>query len=480
MGKFKEKITNSDFGFNFEDVILLPGLSRVEPREVNLSSWFTPSIKLAIPFVSSPMDTVTEEEMAVALARLGGLGILHRNCSIEEEVEMAKRVKRSESYIIRDVVSISPSATVGEAASIMREKRISGLPVVEKGRLVGIITERDVRFADRRLKVEEAMTREVVVAKPTVEPEEAIELMRRHKIEKLPIVDDSNRLYGLITYRDVEMREKYKEATRDEEGRLRVGAAISPFDLKRAKSLSPYVDVLVIDVAHFHNLNVIEATRRIVKETGKEVVIGNLGTREAVVDSISRIDEVAGLRVGIGSGSVCTTMEVARAGAPTLFAITEAADALEELGMNIPITADGGIRGAGDVALAIACGASVVMMGYVFAGCKESPGATSIIGGRYYKLHRGMGSLAARRKRIAVDRYAQLSKEIPEGTEVWVPYRGDVATVISEFKAGLRIAMGYAGAANMEEMREKSRLLRVSPRTHTRAPDILMTPSGEM
>jgi len=275
MGKFKEKITNSDFGFNFEDVILLPGLSRVEPREVNLSSWFTPSIKLAIPFVSSPMDTVTEEEMAVALARLGGLGILHRNCSIEEEVEMAKRVKRSESYIIRDVVSISPSATVGEAASIMREKRISGLPVVEKGRLVGIITERDVRFADRRLKVKEAMTREVVVAKPTVEPEEAIELMRRHKIEKLPIVDDSNRLYGLITYRDVEMREKYKEATRDEEGRLRVGAAISPFDLKRAKSLSPYVDVLVIDVAHFHNLNVIEATKRIVKETGKEVVIGN-------------------------------------------------------------------------------------------------------------------------------------------------------------------------------------------------------------
>jgi IMP dehydrogenase len=459
MGRFKEKFNGAQTVFNFDDVILLPGLSKVEPREIDLTTRFSKNILISIPIVSSPMDTVTESEMAIALARQGGIGVIHRNCTAEDQVEMVKIVKRSESFIIREVVTISRHAKVGEAAEIMRKNRISGLPVVENNRLVGIITGRDVRFTDPSVSVGEAMTKDVVVAKPGVTPEEAVELMKKHKVEKLPVVDGDGRLVGLITYRDVALRGEYKGATRDEEGRLRVAAAVSPFDVDRARLLSKHADALVIDVAHFHNSNVIEATRRLVRETGVDVVIGNLGTREGVLDSVSRIDNVAGLRVGIGSGSVCITTEVTRTGAPTLFAVSQAADALEEIGVEIPVIADGGVRNPGDVALAIAFGASCAMLGYVFAACKESPSPMTMMNGRYFKLHRGMGSQSARQKRMAVDRYS--SKDIPEGTEVWIPFKGEVSSVVNEFVAGIRAAMGYAGASNIGELRRNSGIARV-------------------
>ncbi|MEM2980344.1 MAG: IMP dehydrogenase [Thermoproteota archaeon] len=455
MGKFQKRFNEAETVFNFDDVILLPGLSRVEPKEIDLRTKFSKNIPINIPLVSSPMDTVTESEMAIALARHGGIGVIHRNCSAEEEVEIVKIVKRSESFIIKEVVTISREAKVGEAAEIMKKHKISGLPVVENNKLVGIITGRDVRFTDPSVTVGEAMTKDVVVAKPGVTPDEAVELMKKHKVEKLPVVDKNGTLVGLITYKDVALRGEYKGATRDEEGRLRVAAAVSPFDLERAKLLAKYADALVIDVAHFHNENVIEATRRLVKEVEVDIIIGNLGTKEGVLDSVSRIDNVAGLRVGIGSGSVCITTDVTRTGAPTLFAVSQAAEALEEIGMEIPVIADGGVRNPGDVALAAAFGASCVMLGYVLAGCKESPSPMTIINERYFKLHRGMGSQSARQKRMALDRYAVFSKEIPEGTEVWIPYRGEVASVINEFTSGVKAAMGYAGASSLTELHRK-------------------------
>ncbi|MEM0171392.1 MAG: IMP dehydrogenase [Thermoproteota archaeon] len=464
MVRFQRKFEEAEIAYNFEDVILLPRLSKVEPREIDLKTKFSSNIPINIPLVSSPMDTVTEAEMAIALARRGGIGVIHRNCSTDEELEIVKAVKRSESFIIKEVITINKEAKVGEAAEIMKKYKISGLPVVENNKLVGIITGRDVRFADPSIKVGEAMTKDVVVAEPNITPEEAIELMKKHKVEKLPVIDRERRLVGLITYKDVALRGEYKEATRDKEGRLRVAAAISPFDIDRAKLLSKYADALVIDVAHFHNEDVIEATKKIVKEVEVDVVIGNLGTREGVLDSISKIDRVAGLRVGMGSGSACITTEVTRAGAPTLFAVSQAADALEEIGVRIPIIADGGIRNPGDVALAIAFGASCAMLGYVFASCKESPSPMTIINGRYFKLHRGMGSQSARQKRMALDRYATFSKEIPEGTEIWVPYRGEVASVIGEFVSGIKAAMGYAGASNIVELQENGKVAKVISR----------------
>jgi IMP dehydrogenase len=464
MVKFQRKFEEAEIVYNFDDVILLPRLSKVEPKEIDLKTKFSSNIPINIPLVSSPMDTVTEAEMAIALARHGGIGVIHRNCSADEELELIKTVKRSESFIIKEVITISKEAKVGEAAEIMRKYKISGLPVVEGSKLVGIITGRDVRFTDPSIKVSEAMTRDVVVAEPSITPEEAIELMKKHKVEKLPVVDKERRLVGLITYKDVALRGEYREATRDDEGRLRVAAAVSPFDIERAKLLSKYADALVIDVAHFHNENVIEATKKLVKEVEVDIVIGNLGTKEGVLDSVSRIDKVAGLRVGMGSGSVCITTEVTRAGAPTLFAVAQAADALEEIGVRIPIIADGGVRTPGDVALAIAFGASCAMLGYIFASCKESPSPMTIINGRYFKLHRGMGSQSARQKRMALDRYATFSKEIPEGTEIWVPYRGEVASVISEFVSGVKAAMGYAGASNIVELQERSKVARITSR----------------
>lgn len=453
--RFAQKITEAPYAFTFDDLILLPGFSKVEPSEVSLASRVTKNIHVNLPFVSSPMDTVTEEEMAIALSRAGGVGVVHRNCTSEEELSMVKKVKRSESFIIRDVVTIQPDITVGEAQNMMESNGINGLPVVEGGKLVGMITSRDVRFADPGLRVREAMTRDVVTGSEGITPEEATDLMQSHKIEKLPIVDTENRLVGLITYKDVRSREKHRGATRDSNGRLVVGAAVSPYDLERAKTLSKYADFLVLDVAHFHTLNVIEATKKLVREVeGVDIVVGNIGTKSSALDVCSSLERVDGVRVGMGSGSVCTTTQITKAGSPTPFSTAQVSDAIDELGMDIPVIADGGIRGAGDIAISLALGAAVAMMGYVFAGCKESPGETTVVDGKLYKLHRGMGSASARAKRFALDRYSQPSKGIPEGTEAWVPYKGEVQSVISELSSALRASLGYAGASNLRELQE--------------------------
>jgi len=474
MGKLSELNIDKNFAFGFDDFILLPGYIEIEPSEIDLKTQFSLNIPLNVPFVSSPMDTVTEAEMAITLARYGGIGVIHRNNTIEEQVEQVKKVKRAESFIIRDVIVIKPDATVGEAAKIMQEYGISGLPVVdEENKLVGIITGRDVRFASFDIKVKEAMTKDVIVANENITPEESIELMKKYRIEKLPVINKEGKLVGLITYKDVSLRGKFKDAVRDENGRLRVAAAVSAFDLERAIKLSKYADALVIDVAHFHNNNVISATKKILENVNVDVIIGNIGTKEGVLDSLSKLDKVAGLRVGIGSGSVCTTTQITKVGAPTLYAVAAAKEALQELGMNIPIIADGGIRNAGDIALCLAFGASCVMMGYIFAGCKESPAPLMLIGGRYYKLHRGMGSISARQKRLAVDRYAKMSKEIPEGTEAYVPYKGDAGSVIIELANTLKVALGYAGCKNIKEMQEKARVMKVSQSIHSKPTDLI-------
>ena len=462
---FRDKFRDAEHVLTFNDVLLLPGWTTVEPAEADVKSRVTKNIELNVPFISSPMDTVTEAEMAIALARQGGMGVLHRNCSIEEEAEMARNVKRAEALIIRDVVKVRPESTVEELLRLMDEHSIHGLPVVEEeDRLVGIVTWRDVRLAGQGLRVEDVMTREVVTACEDITLEEAKRVLHRHRIEKLPIVDEAGRVRGLITMRDITLKGTYPNAMRDEEGRLTCAAAISPFELDRAEALDRFVDVLVMDVAHFHNLNCFEAARKVLREVSAEVVVGNIGTYQAAEDCLTKLDGVSGLRVGIGSGSICTTSVVTRAGSPTLYAVSQAADAAREYGADTPIIADGGIRNPGDIAVALAAGASCAMMGNIFAGCSESPGRLVALEGRYYKEYYGMGSAAARKKRYALDRYPQPAKSVAEGVEGWVPYRGGVADIVSEFVGGLQAAMGYVGARTIPEMWEKAKLALVTER----------------
>jgi IMP dehydrogenase len=459
---FRDKFRNAMIATTFRDVILSLGKAEVEPQDVDVHTRVTKERQMKIPFISSPMDTVTESEMAIALARHGGLGVLHRNCTTDEQCEMARRVKKAEALVIRDVVTVTPSTTIAEALTLMQKHEISGLPVVDNDCLVGILTGRDVRFADPSLKVENLMTRKVVTAREGIMIDDAKELLHQHRIEKLPIVDADGKLSGLITIKDIILRGKFPDATRDDQGRLLCAGAISPFDANRAKELDKYVDILVVDVAHFHNVRVFEATKKLMKEVNAEVVVGNIGTFKAAEEAITKLDRVAAFRVGIGSGSICSTTSVTRAGAPTLFATCEVADAVREYGAEIPIIADGGIRGAGDVAVALAAGASAVMIGNLFARCKEAPGTLLTIGGRHYKQYRGMGSPSARAKRYAIDRYSTPAKGLPEGVEGWVPYKGEVASALQELLVGLQAAMGYAGAGSISGLWNKATFLMIS------------------
>ncbi len=460
---FEEKLKNAEMGLTFDDVLLIPSRTPVEPKDVDVSSFITRDIRVNVPILSSPMDTVTEAKMAIAMAEFGALGIIHRNMSIEAQVAMVRKVKREESLIIRDVYTVTPDTTIEEADRIMREKNITGLPVVEGDKIVGIITIRDIRFyqnhGDTSIKVSELMTKDVITAEEGITLEEAIKIMHRHRIEKLPIVKDG-KLVGLITAKDILKRKMYPNASRDTEGRLLVGAAVGPFDIERAKALEDAeADVIVIDTAHAHNEKVMESIKKIRREIDVDIIAGNIATRQAAEDLISL--DIDALRVGIGPGSICTTRVVAGIGVPQITAIAETADVAKEYG--IPIIADGGIRYSGDIVKAIAAGANAVMLGSLLAGTDESPGREIIIGGRKFKVYRGMGSLGVLQQGIS-DRYGKIGKGkiVPEGVEAAVPYKGTVSEVLSQLVGGMKSGMGYVGAKNVEDLQKKGKFIRIT------------------
>lgn len=450
-------------GLTFDDVLLVPAYSAVLPREVDISSHLTKDIVLNVPILSAAMDTVTEANLAIALAREGGLGILHKNMSIEKQAEQVRKVKRSESGMIIDPVTLLVDATIGDALQLMKENKIGGIPIIDKQhKLVGILTNRDLRFeTDRSRKVKEVMTKDNLITAPEgTDLKKAEKILRQYKIEKLPVVNRQGKLIGLITYRDILQLRNYPAGVKDTLGRLLVGAAlgITKDLLDRAAALqSVGVDVVTLDSAHGHSRGVIEALK-VLRKSFKQlpIIAGNVGTAagakalaEAGADCV---------KVGIGPGSICTTRIVAGAGVPQLTAVMEASQALK--GKNIPVIADGGIRYTGDMVKALAAGANVVMMGSVFAGVEESPGDTIIYEGRKFKEYRGMGSLGAMSQGSG-DRYfqdveADIKKFVPEGIEGRVAYKGYLSEIIYQYVGGLRSGMGYCGAANIGELQKAS------------------------
>jgi IMP dehydrogenase len=451
---------------SFDDVLLLPNYTNVLPDEVDTSTLLVRQIRLHIPIVSSPMDTVTESRMAIALAREGGVGVIHRNMPIERQVSEVDRVKRSEHGIIWDPIYLSPHHTVRDALQLMERYHISGVPITdEQGSLVGILTNRDIRFEtnyDRPIR--EVMTAENLITAPIgTTLDEAERILQKHKIEKLPIVDEQGKLRGLITIKDLLKLRQHPNATKDEKGRLVVGAAVGPLrePVERARALyEAGADFVVVDSAHGHSEGVLQAVRALRRALPDlPLVAGNVATREGVRALVEAGAEC--IRVGLGAGSICTTRVVAGVGVPQFSAILECAEEANKLG--VPMIADGGIRYSGDIVKALAAGASAVMLGNLLAGCEESPGEIEIYRNRAYKVYRGMGSLAAMREGSS-DRYVQTDprKIVPEGVEGRVPYRGPLSETIHQLVGGVRSGMGYVGASNLQELREKARFVRIT------------------
>jgi IMP dehydrogenase len=467
----------------FDDVLLLPAHSRVLPSQVDTRSRLTRKIILNVPLLSAAMDTVTESRLAIALAQEGGIGIIHKNLSIEAQAEEIDKVKRSESGMIVDPVTMTPEQKVADALDAMRRYRISGLPVVDKGgKLVGILTNRDLRFATRTdLPIRELMTSEGLVTVPKgTTLEQAKELLHKHRIEKLPVVDAQYRVVGLITVKDIQKQIKYPNACKDDLGRLRVGAAlgIAKDTLDRAKALlDAQVDVLVVDTAHGHSEGVLQmvATLR-QKFPDTQLVGGNVATKEGARDLIER--GVDAVKVGVGPGSICTTRIVTGSGVPQVTAIAEAAAACD--GADVPLIADGGIKFSGDLVKALAAGANAVMIGSLFAGTEESPGETVLYQGRTFKEYRGMGSLGAM-KRGSSDRYFQDDyderKLVPEGIEGRVPYKGPLSGLIGQLVGGLKAGMGYTGCPDIEALRRHAKFVRITSAglRESHAHDVIIT-----
>jgi IMP dehydrogenase len=459
-----------DEALTFDDVLLVPGYSEVHPRSVDIRSRFSRRITLNVPIVSAAMDTVTEAELAIAIAREGGIGVIHKNLPIAEQASQVDRVKRSESGMIVDPVTLPPGATIREAHAIMARFHISGVPITEDGRLVGILTNRDLRFETHDARaVAEVMTRDGLVTAPVgTTLEQARAILARHRIEKLPVVDREGMLKGLITVKDIEKRIKHPDACKDDLGRLRVAAAVGSGGdyLERGAALiEAGVDALVVDSAHAHSIGVLDAARAVRKQFPEtQLVVGNVGTAEgAKAVAAAGADAV---KVGMGPGAICTTRVVTGAGMAQITAVLEAAKALE--GTDVPIIADGGIKYSGDVVKAIAAGAHSVMIGSLFAGVEESPGEVVLLEGRSYKVYRGMGSLSAMasargsRERYFQEGEEELSKMVPEGIEGRVPFKGPLSTSVYQMVGGLRAGMGYCGVASIEDLRTRSRFVRVS------------------
>jgi IMP dehydrogenase len=449
-------------GLTFDDVLLVPAESHVLPNDVSTATRLTPSLRLAIPVVSAAMDTVTEARLAIALARDGGLGVIHRNLSIVEQVAEVDKVKRSESGMIVEPVTLRPDARVSDALDLMRRYHISGVPITDgEGVLVGILTNRDLRFEDDVTQPVSALmtARDLVTAPIGTTLAEAEAILHRHKIEKLPVVDGDGRLKGLITVKDIQKKIQYPDATKDEQGRLRAGAAVGvgPDALERAEALvDAGVDVLVVDTAHGHSAGVLEVVRQIKARRSIEIVAGNVATGEATAALIDAGADA--VKAGVGPGSICTTRVVAGVGVPQITAVHDCARAAEERGATL--IADGGLTSSGDIAKAIAAGADAVMLGSMLAGTDESPGDVMLHQGERFKEYRGMGSLGAMRARsFSKDRYFQgdvedVDKLVPEGIEGRVPYKGPLAPILHQLVGGLRQAMGYCGAATIEELHD--------------------------
>ncbi len=452
-------------GLTFDDVLLVPARSEVLPRDVDITTQLTPKIKLNIPIISAGMDTVTESRMARAMAREGGIGVIHKNMSIAKQAMEVDRVKRSEHGIITDPIYLSKEHTVEEALEIMARYHISGIPIIEGTKLIGIITNRDIRFeTDFTKKINDVMTKDRLITAPVgTTLDEAKKILAKYKIEKLPLVDENFNLKGLITIKDIEKGIKYPNSAKDINSRLLVAAAIgiSEDTFKRVQALvESKVDVIVVDTAHGHSLGVlrtVEKLRNLYPDL--EIIAGNVATAEGTRDLIKA--GVDAVKIGIGPGSICTTRVVAGIGVPQLTAIYDCAQ--EAAKDNIPVIADGGVKHSGDIVKALAAGASVVMIGSLLAGTEESPGEVEIYQGRSYKVYRGMGSLGAM-KDGSGDRYFQenLKKLVPEGVEGRVPYKGSVADMIYQLVGGIRAGMGYTGCKNVEELKTKARFIRQS------------------
>lgn len=455
-------------GLTFDDVLLLPAFSEVLPRDVSIKSQFSRNIELNTPIVSAAMDTVTEEKLAIAIAREGGIGVIHKNMPLEEQTRQVKRVKRAESVMIHEPITILKEGTVGDALSLMKEYKIGGIPVVDKNNvLIGIVTNRDLRFQqDMDRAIQEVMTVEnIITTGKNTGLAEAGMILQAHKIEKLPVVDSDHKLIGLITYKDITKSKDRPNSCKDERGRLRVAAAVgvSPDIIERVTALEKAgVDAVVIDTAHGHHVGVIESLKKVKKQFPElEVVVGNVGTAAAALALVKAGAD--GVKVGIGPGSICTTRIIAGVGVPQLTAIYDVANALQ--GTGVPVIADGGIRYSGDIVKALAAGACSIMAGSLFAGVEESPGETIIYNGRKYKSYRGMGSLEAM-QHGSKDRYFQdmeedIKKLVPEGIAARVPFKGGLSEVIYQMIGGLRAGMGYCGAASISDL-QKAQFVRVT------------------
>jgi len=453
-------------GLTFDDVLIVPKKSDVLPKDVDLSTKFSRNINLKIPFVSAAMDTVTESNMAISIAKEGGIGVIHRNLTPDEQSQEVLKVKRSESWIISNPITLYPDETVGKAKKLMKEYSISGFPIINKeGKLVGIITRRDLAFFEKNdIKVSKIMKREVITANEGIGIKEAHKILLKNKIEKLPIIDKEGFLKGLITLKDLLKKLEHPTATLDEKGRLRVAAAIGTgkdFEERLEKLLKAEVDAIVIDTAHAHSKRVFEVAKFIKKKyPDLELIVGNIATDKAANDLLKI--GVDGVKVGIGPGSICTTRVIAGVGVPQLTAIMECSKVLRKY--KIPIIADGGIRYSGDIVKALAAGADSVMMGNIFAGTDESPGELILYQGKRYKVYRAMGSVSAM-KLGSKDRYFQeeYTKFVPEGVEGIVSYKGPVSDVIYQLAGGVKAGLGYVGAKNLKELRKKAEFIMITP-----------------